>query len=218
MKVCTDSCLFGAYINPASANSILDIGTGTGLLSLMLAQRYSAAITAVEIDPDSAQEAKNNISASRFNENIVLLIGDIRNKNLFTAGKKFDAIICNPPFYEQHLRSTDHRRNVAMHSSALNYAELAEATSRLLKPDGEAFFIIPYKVLTSFQYEFEKQKLFVQHACIIKNFTHTEPFRVIIKLSEKPIDNAGDTIIIYEEPNRYTSQVAALLKPYYLYL
>ena len=114
MKVCTDACLFGAYIaNELQTNTvknILDIGTGTAILSLLLAQKTAAAIDAVEIDSAAFTQAKKNIEQAGFAAKITVFNVDILN---FTTSKKYDYIISNPPFFESDLKSEDDKKNSA---------------------------------------------------------------------------------------------------------
>ena len=127
MKVCTDACLFGAWVankielNEINADNILDIGCGTGLLSLMLAQKTKAQIDAVEIDKNAFEQAKENINLTEWKEQINIHHGSIID---FKSNKKYDLIICNPPFYENQLKSVDSARNKAMHATTLSYKDL----------------------------------------------------------------------------------------------
>src|SRR5437868_5022622 len=125
MKVCTDACLFGAYIanelQSIPVNTILDIGAGTGLLSLMLAQKTTAVIDAVEIDNAAFEQAKENIAASPWKEKINTYHADI---STFKTGKRYEHIISNPPFFEDDLRSNDEKKNFAKHDSSLTLENL----------------------------------------------------------------------------------------------
>ena len=113
MKVCTDACMLGAWtagkLGGSGINNILDIGCGTGLLSLMLSQKINASIDAVEIDADAAKQAGENISASPWAANIRVIHTSLQE---FMPKKKYDLIICNPPFYENDLRSEHENKNV----------------------------------------------------------------------------------------------------------
>ena len=127
MKVCTDSCLFGAWVasliekKEINPETILDIGTGTGLLSLMLAQKTNAGIDAVEIDSNAFEQAKENILFSPWKDQIKIFNADIKQWN---APTKYDLIISNPPFYENDLLPEDDGKNISKHSAALNLEEL----------------------------------------------------------------------------------------------
>ncbi len=126
MKVCTDSCIFGATLPTLNErnhqiNKVLDVGAGTGLLSLMYAQlNEKCTITAIEIEPNAAKQAKKNIEASKFANKITLLATDFFDYNTET---NFDLIICNPPFYEHDLKSPDKNRNLAHHSAQFNLSQ-----------------------------------------------------------------------------------------------
>ncbi|HUS02889.1 MAG TPA: methyltransferase, partial [Chitinophagaceae bacterium] len=127
MKVCTDACLLGSLLpvtskNAEPINRVLDIGTGTGLLSLMYAQRnIHAVIDAVEIEEDSFKQANENFIRSKWNDRIKIFYTDIRK---FAPAKKYDLIITNPPFYENELLSTEKNKNIAKHDEGLTFRDL----------------------------------------------------------------------------------------------
>ena len=124
MKVCTDSCLFGAWLHvEENVKTILDIGCGTGLLSLMLAQKSAAKIDAVEIDASAYLQAKQNIESSIFSNNISIFNEDILQ---FSAHEKYDFIVCNPPFYENEKVSETHGEKLAKHSLKLTLENLIQ--------------------------------------------------------------------------------------------
>src|SRR5262249_33933395 len=115
MKVTTDACVFGAWVaqDVTDVQNVLDIGTGTGLLPLMLAQRHpSITIDAIEIDKESFEQAKENVAISPFAEHIQVINDDAK---AFSSWKKYDLVISNPPFYEKELASSDHKKNIAHH-------------------------------------------------------------------------------------------------------
>jgi len=128
MKVTTDSCLFGAWISKQInsegliINNCLDIGTGTGLLSLMFVQQNeNIIIDAIEIDEAAAAQAKQNIDAAQWKERIKIICADIRE---YKFEKKYDIIFSNPPFYENELKSTQQEKNIAHHSDELNLKDV----------------------------------------------------------------------------------------------
>lgn len=178
MKVCSDSLLFGAMIPLAGAQRILDIGTGTGLLALMQAQKalsnsspstsigspsatYSAVhsavkITAIELTTEAAIEAQKNFYASPWAESIELIQQDIQSFSQQQKAKNnaqsYDLIICNPPFFEDHSRTqTDNKlRSIARHTDTLSYAQLCDAMSNLLAINGNAYVLIPTAAINGF--------------------------------------------------------------------
>ncbi|MCR6638684.1 MAG: methyltransferase [Sporocytophaga sp.] len=105
MKVCTDSCIFGAYIDPGGAQTILDIGSGTGLLSLMMAQKTNAEINAVEIDDDASLQSEENFKNSKWSDRLYIFKSPIQEFSA-AATKKYDLIISNPPFFHQSFTLT----------------------------------------------------------------------------------------------------------------
>jgi tRNA1Val (adenine37-N6)-methyltransferase len=221
MKVCTDACLFGAWVanylatQKINPTTILDIGTGTGLLSLMLAQKLDTAITAVEIDENAYIQAKENIEASIFKNKITIHVADI-TQQIFP--NKFDTIICNPPFFEDQLKSNDVARNTAMHATTLSYNELAKAINNNLTEIGSAFLLLPYYAVAQFEKILAAENLFVQH---IENVKHspTHPFfRAFLKVGKDNLDKTNKEISIKEIDGKYTENFIELLRDYYLYL
>jgi tRNA1Val (adenine37-N6)-methyltransferase len=221
MKVCTDACLFGAWVannlvtQKINPTTILDIGTGTGLLSLMLAQKIDTAITAVEIDENAYIQAKKNIEASVFKNKITIHVADI-TQQIFP--KKFDTVICNPPFFEDQLKTNNAARNAAMHATTLSYAALAKAINNNLTEIGSAFLLLPHYAVAQFEKILAAENLFVQH---IENVKHspTHPFfRAFLSIRKSTIAKTSTEIFIKNENGNYTENFIALLKDYYLYL
>ncbi len=144
LKVCTESCIFGAYIPVENVAHLLDIGTGTGLLSLMLAQRSAAVIEAIELDEPSCNDAEKNFQHSPWKDRLHLHRGDIKR---FSTKKKFDLIVCNPPFFIDHLKSPHDRTNAALHGSELKPEDLCELVNALSTDTGSFFVLLPEKEL-----------------------------------------------------------------------
>lgn len=148
MKVGTDGVLLGAWANLAGCTNILDIGTGTGLLALMAAQRVSDAnVTAVEIDPEAASQAAENIAASPWKNRINLVSADIRE---YRPDICFDAILCNPPFFRNSLRCPDKSRSTARHGDTLSFEELALSAHDMLSRDGRFHVVLPSEAVSDF--------------------------------------------------------------------
>ena len=133
MKVGTDGVLLGAWTKVDTAKRILDIGTGTGLVALMLAQRSSAHIIALEIDPLAARQAEENIMESPWQERMEVICLDF---NVYTSKEKFDVIVSNPPFFIDSLTSPVESRTAARHNYSLPYSDLLQGVSAILNDHG----------------------------------------------------------------------------------
>lgn len=138
MKVGTDGVLLGAWFGLEPGQSVLDIGTGTGLIALMAAQRGAGRVVAVEIEPDAAAQAMENVQASPWPVTVQNVdISDYRPE------QPFDRIVCNPPYFRDSLRCPDEGRRTARHNDSLSYEDLVSAVCRLLAPDGEFSVVLP---------------------------------------------------------------------------
>ena len=220
MKVTTDACLFGAWVanEKLKVETVLDIGTGTGLLSLMLAQKNDEVlIHAIEIDKDAADQAKENAASSAWKERIDILNADIKG---FSFKNKFDLIISNPPFYENELRSETNRRNIAHHSENLTLKELLDVIKTNLNANGNFFLLLPYKRNDEIKKLFKDHQLHISKILLIRQSIKHDYFRIFIKgnlsATEKEIE--FDEMSICDEQQQYTNEFVRLLKDYYLHL
>jgi tRNA1Val (adenine37-N6)-methyltransferase len=141
-KVGTDGVLLGAAADVKGRKRILDIGTGTGLIAIMLAQRSNAEIVAIEPDRESFLQASRNISLCRWNKRIKIEQTDLQNFN--TDEGKFDLIVTNPPFFNDSLQNPDPRKSAARHDVELTRTEILDGVSRLLDNEGRFQLIMPY--------------------------------------------------------------------------
>jgi tRNA1Val (adenine37-N6)-methyltransferase len=220
MKVCTDACLFGAWVAEKVGNgqmkvdSVLDIGAGTGLLSLMIAQRSDARIDAVELDEQAAQQATDNFELSNRKERLQVIQGDIRTIHL---GKKYALIISNPPFFENDLKSNDAQRNLALHSQELGLEELLDVVQKQLSDHGKFAVLLPYHRKEAFTNLALAQGFFPEEEACVKQTPSHNYFRVMFLFGRQPADIKKDFIIIRER-EQYTSAFTKLLKDYYLKL
>jgi tRNA1Val (adenine37-N6)-methyltransferase len=221
MKVCTDACMFGAWLAShnlqLTTHNLLDIGTGTGLLSLMLAQKLNTVvIDAIEIDEAAAQQAKENFEASSWKERLHAYNDSIQNFAAITD-KKYDLIISNPPFYESDLKSTNAKRNLALHSAELKLDELIAIVERLLNNDGSFFVLLPF-YRTEYLQQLITDKFFIKEEIFIKQTPEHNYFRSMFWLTKQWANQHQSEINIMNEKNEYSSEFAALLKDYYLAL
>lgn len=218
MKVTTDACLFGAWcaeeIKKQPAENLLDIGTGTGLLSLMIAQKNAVAIDAVEIDAEATEQARENIEASPF-KGITVHKQNVLDFEL----PKYDCIVSNPPFYENELSSPSATKNVAHHSSELNWKNLFELIAKHLNPKGRFFLLLPYKRKQEIEGLLMVNHLYLERVAIVRNSEGHSPFRLMIAGANYPcsLEEEEEEVVI-KEGNHYTDAFKALLKDYYLHL
>ncbi len=215
MKVTTEGCLFGARIEvQGTEKSILDIGTGTGLLALMLAQRSRATITAVEVDGKSASEATTNFAGSPWKSRLHCIHQSIQ-EYASEETEKFDLIVSNPPFFSNHKKS-DSAKDVAIHDDHLNQEELVTAVRSLLSESGRFWVMYP-------TYEFQLFKA----VCINKGFSCANETRVLNKAGLPPLRTIGmfqretspkveDQLVIRDGSGHYTQELQDLLREFYL--
>ena len=141
MKISTDAVLLGGLASSEKPQNILDIGTGTGVIALMLAQRFSESqISAIELDDLAAVQAKNNFFESPFADRLTIWNGAFQ---AFSTEKKYDLIVSNPPYFPNHLKSKDEKRNRALHTDALSFLDLISKVTKLLNPKGNFWVILP---------------------------------------------------------------------------
>ncbi len=234
LKVSTDSCLFGAWVAEEvrskkyevrsagntlkthhSPLAILDIGAGTGLLMLMLAQKCNAMIDGVEIDEPSYQQAKENIEASIWNEQLQLFHADVKQ---FNFSKKYDLIFSNPPFYEGDLKSGAANRNVAMHDAGLKLDELVAIVAANLTEAGSFAVLLPF---TRADYMIElaaAANLHLQKHVQVKQSVKHGYFRSMLLFTRIKGEAVVEELAIKDADNNYTTDFVNLLKDYYLYL
>lgn len=220
MKVTTDACLFGAWCanqiknEKLKINNVLDIGTGTGLLSLMIAQKNNACIDAVEIDALTAEEANNNIAVSQYKNQIKIINADISD----FKKEGYDVIVSNPPFYENELESPLKDKNRAHHGHKLIWEELFNIINKKLTDTGKFYLLLPHKRKDDLETLLVKEKLFADNMVLVKQSIQHSPFRILLQGSKQKTETIIDTIAICDEQKRYTVEFIDLLKEYYLHL
>ncbi|WP_153797197.1 tRNA1(Val) (adenine(37)-N6)-methyltransferase [Foetidibacter luteolus] len=220
MKVCTDACLFGAFIARGQwlqGNRVLDIGTGTGLLSLLLAQKHDhAEIDAVEIDDTAAVQASENFAASPWADRLNIYRQPIQQ---FTErGAGYDFIISNPPFFEGDLKSNTANRNLALHSEGLKLEELVGCINRLLKNNGSFAVLLPYHRLDFFEKLAGNQGFFLAEKLLVQQTPSHPFFRGILVFGKTVVQTLQHQITIKTTEGKYSPEFTELLKDYYLHL
>lgn len=217
MKVTTDASLFGAWVASLQINAIhvLDIGAGTGLLSLMVAQKNDATIKAIEIDTSCYEQLNENIRLSPWNNRCNAVNQDIRE---YESDKSFELIISNPPFFERQLTSPSHGVNLARHEEGLSFTSLFFHAKKLLHKEGYFFVLIPSNRKEETIELAKKVDLFPHFNVEVKQSPMHDTFRYMIGFKATPIEIKSEVITIRNAHNEYTTRFTELLKDYYLFL
>jgi len=225
MKVCTDACLFGAVtanyklilsVAVGQTSNCLDIGTGTGLLSLMVAQKKpDIIIDAVEINGEAAKQAGENFSASPWKDRLNIFNSDILS---FKHEKKYGLIISNPPFFEDDLRSPDQNKNNAKHDLSLSLTGLLQVVTDHLAAGGTFAVLLPHHRVNYFIEEAHKQGLQLTQKILVKQTEKHDYFRGILFLSTEKAQPVNAEVIIKDKVGKYTSEFVSELQDYYLHL
>lgn len=220
MKVCTDSCLFGAYVAASTQSeivppaSVLDIGGGTGLLTLMLAQRLNAKFDAVEIDERAADQMRENFQKSPWRDSLNVICGDAK---AHADNRKYDLVISNPPFYENELESDIREVALARHGSGLLLSELAQVMSDKLNESGRYYLMVPaYRSLYMIEV-LASEGLSTDKIITICHSAQHPPFRVFLSGSKKKVvDKPFEESISIYDGDSYSPSFRPLLHDYYL--
>lgn len=218
MKVCTDACVLGAWADTEQASHILDIGTGTGLLALMSAQRCpDAQIDGIELDEEAFKQATENVSDSPFADRIRIIQGALQE---FAPTKRYDAIVVNPPFYQSDLRSPDRRINRAHHAQDLTFDELLAGIERLLADCGSWSVLLPLEESKDLYNKANKAGWMSVRALSLSHQPGKSVFRVLttyVRLQAEQPPTARESLFIYEKDGKtYDAAFQALLKDFYL--
>jgi len=242
LKVTTDACLFGAWIagdikksgsssstlavhdpdkekNSSLKGKILDIGTGTGLLPLMIVQHNpNLSVDAIEIDQATASQAAENLSSSPWSGQLHILQADIREVHL---PGKYDIIVSNPPFYEKDLKSADEKKNIACHGHSLNLRELIRVIRNNLAAGGCFYLLLPYKRYEEIKKMLNADDLQLKDMVLLRQSPAHGFFRMMVKgrLKQGEIKETNlNEITIWDDTQNYTPEFIELLRDYYLRL
>jgi len=217
MKVGTDAVLLGAWVFPNGSIQILDIGTGTGVVALMLAQKTDAHIDAIDIDTNAFNQASQNALESKFSNQISVIHSSLQDY-ANVAGKKYNLIVTNPPYFEQSLKSIDEQRSFARHADVLPFEELIEGVIKLLDPKGKFCLILPTLEAEKFRDLAQKRGLFLSKLLRVKSKVNKDTDkRHLMQFEFTPTEFSEKTIAIeLDERHQYTDDYKLLTKDYYL--
>lgn len=224
MKVGTDAVLLGAWCNLPETGNTLDIGTGTGIIAMMAAQRSSTAIDAIEIDEEAYLQAVENCNRSKWSNRIAVHHISFQ-KFVPSVAKKYDAIVSNPPYFSNCVQAASESRTVARHTCNLNFEELVDGTVSLLNPEGSFATILPLKEAEYFTSIARRYNLYANRITYVKT-THSKPAkRILMQFGFQKDIPHEETLIIEDEPltadcqmkqRSYSNEYKNLTRSFYL--
>lgn len=217
MKVGTDGVLLGAWAGIESCNRILDIGTGTGLIAMMLAQRSKAVIDAIDIDAEARLQAQENAESSPFAERIKIRHSALSDFAQTDTGL-YDLIVSNPPYFVDSLKCPDQKRNTARHTDTLTLEDLLQDSRKLLAPQGRIALILPYDLKERLADCIRTQNLFLSKETSVIPVPGAEPKRLLAELTAEPpvFPTFSSQLTIEIARHQYTDEYVSLTKDFYL--
>ena len=220
MKVGTDGVLLGAWSEIDHTERILDIGCGTGLISLMLAQRCDAEIYALDIDESACIQAQENADRSPFASQIKVVHQPLCGFVTENVQKlSFDCIVSNPPYFIDSLKCPDKQRNTARHTDTLPLVDLIQGSKQLLSPKGKICLVLPYDQRERLIHYIYKENLFLKKETVVYPTPSSQPKRLLVEITHPCSEETiTDKLTIEKERHVYTEEFVAIAKDYYLYL
>ena len=214
MKVGTDGCLLGGWFDCSNSHNILDIGCGSGLISIMAAQRCNAQITGVEIDKDAAIQAKENVKNSPWAERIEIVNCDFLKYN---TEKLFDTIVCNPPYFVNSLKCDKSARTLARHSDSLNSREFFAKCAEVSTPAIVVAIIIPCDIAGDWLQAAKENNFYIKRITYIKTTPTKAPKRVLIEfVRNKDVKSIENTLVFENGRGEYSEETKDILRDFYL--
>lgn len=216
MRVGTDAVLFARWVGVSCSDRVLDVGTGSGIIPLILAQREAGRVDAIELDFDSCEEARQNFEISVWSDKLAVFNEDVR---FFAdnAKEKYDLIVSNPPFYSSDVKPIREKKVMARHVSTLSYQDLLVSARKMLKDDGRLAVVLPYYESRLFIKDAEKQGFYLQKEFLISPIEGKEPNRVNLQFGLN--NQQCDDRVLFTIRNKdylYTAEYKEFLKDFYL--
>jgi tRNA1Val (adenine37-N6)-methyltransferase len=215
LKVGTDGVLLGAWSMVHGAERILDVGTGTGVIALMLAQRSEALIHAVEIDREACEDALDNFRKSPWADRLVLHLADF-NAYCNTDFIQYDLVVSNPPFFKGSLKSADTASSVARHDVSLSFSQLIAGAKKILKASGRLAVIIPIEAFDDFRETARLNGFYNSRKTVVIPKTGKAPKRVLLEFSVSAVYPTVDELVILLDKDHYSDAFKELTKEFYL--
>lgn len=196
LRVSTDAMLLGAWAEPGPVKTILDIGTGCGVLALMMAQKSEANVEGIDIDKQSIDQARENFIKSKWSERL-----KVTHKSLFDlsvhAEKCYGFIITNPPFFSASMKSPSDRKNRARHEIDMTHSALLEGATKLMERDGRLALILPASMGPGFEMEAGRSGLFLSRSMLVSSREYHPPKRILLEFSfSSPISEKREDMFI----------------------
>lgn len=213
MKVGTDGVLLGAWAEGGAR--ILDIGTGTGLIALMMAQRFpEARVSAIDVVPDACSQALQNVAASKFAGRIEVVEASAQ---AYSPPFLYDSIVSNPPFFVNSLKAPDANRSLARHSDTLSYRDLFTSVARLLAPDGVFSAIIPSECLSHFVSEAYLAGLSPTRRCAVRTVLRKQPRRYLLAFRrESNAPMHAEEVVLQDADGKRSEWYRSLTEDFYI--
>lgn len=217
MKVGTDAVLLGSWVRPLNADSILDIGAGTGIIALMLAQKSTAEIDAIDIDEGACRQAHENFRLSPWFFRLHIYQRSVQDYSL-VSDKKYDLIVTNPPYFQQASKPLEEARQAARHTDTLTFEELIEGVKRLLKPNGRFCVVLPFREGMQFMDLAQSKGLFCHRLARIKTVADKPEKRLLMEFTFQFGLLVEEEIVIQEDDHSYSKQYIEMTQDYYINL
>lgn len=216
MRVGTDAVLLGAAVDIIGARNILEIGTGCGIIALMMAQRSNAMIDAIEIDADSVRQAQENVTASPWQEKIRIIHSSLQEFSRSNT-KKYDLVISNPPYFSQSLKSGNERKDISRHDDQLNFKELIIHSKELMTKSGNLWVVLPVKESTDFIDTATKHDLFVNYKLLFIPKKGKAPNRNVLQFTkEKPAGIFENVMVHRNTDGTFSRDFIQFMQDYYI--
>lgn len=214
MPVGTDAVLLGSWVKIENPNNILEIGCGSGVISLMLAQRSEAQITAIDIHKESCLQAFENKEKSHWSDRINIeniSLQDFSQKNL-----KFDLIVSNPPYFSNSLKADSIERNLARHNDNLSLKDLIFFSEKLLSENGRIALVLPIETEQSILNEIKNANLFLTRKCHVSDNPNKNAKRILLEIGKKITDLNSEQLFIRDLSKEFSEEYKILTKEFYL--
>jgi len=212
MKVGTDGVLLGAWVNPGNAGRILDVGSGSGLIALIMAQRSEAQVHGVEFDHEAFKQALDNAQSSPWTDRIHFFEADF---NHYSNGL-YDLIVSNPPFFRESLKAPGKERNQARHTDTLSYDALIQKTAELLSAEGRFAVILPATSSDYFDDLCWQSKLYLSRRCEVVSVEGLTPKRTLLEFSRTRTQIERTSLVLETSDHKRSDDFSALTADLYL--